>query len=197
MVAVTNGSNFVLSGLAFPGVPYDVHTLSTQLCQVERITGTKPQEVFVDRAYRGHGVTYSQVFIFGQKRGVIARLKRLIKQRQATEPVIGPLKNDELLGRNYLKGTEGDQMNAILSCAGHNMQIIMKKIRIICADFLRRLFSRLGPDKKCHFLLSGNIVNLPEKSLKQVFQGRLIILVSLFTNLKVHKKLQIVFNQNE
>ncbi len=40
-VAVTNRSNFVLGGLVFPGNPYNGHTLSTQLGQVERITGTK------------------------------------------------------------------------------------------------------------------------------------------------------------
>ena len=151
-IAVTNRSNFVLGGRAFPGNPYDGHTLSAQLDQVERITGTKPEQVFVDRGYRGHGVTDSQIFISGQKRGVNAQLKRLLKRRQAIEPVIGHLKNDGLLGRNYLKGTEGDQMNAMLSCAGHNMRIILKKIRIICADFLRRLFSCFGLEKTMSFL---------------------------------------------
>ena len=115
---MTNRSNFVLSGLAFPGNPYDGHTLSAQLGQVERITGTKPEQVFVDRDYRGHGVTDSQIFISGQKRGVNAQLKRLLKRRQAIEPVTGHIKNDGLLGRNYLKGTEGDQMNAMLVVRG-------------------------------------------------------------------------------
>ena len=151
-VAVTNRSNFVLGGLAFPGNPYDGHTLSTQLDQVERITGTKPKEVFVDRGYRGHGVTDLQVFISGQKRGVNSRLKRLLKRRQAVEPIIGHMKNDGLLGRNYLKGTKGDQMNAMLSCAGHNMRIILKELRIFCADFWRWLFSCLRPEKPMSFL---------------------------------------------
>lgn len=150
-VAVTNRSNFVLSSLAFPGNPYDGHTLLIQLGQVERITGIKPEEVFVDRGYRGHGVTDSQVFISGQKRGMNPRLKRLLKRRQAIEPVIGHIKHDGLMGRNYLKGTEGDQMNAMLSCAGHNMRIILKKIRIFCADFWRRLFSCFGPENSMSF----------------------------------------------
>ncbi len=77
-IAVTNRSNFVLGGLVFPGNPYDGHTLSTQLGQIELTTGTKPQEVFVDRGNRGHGVTNTQVFISSQKRGVNARLKRLL-----------------------------------------------------------------------------------------------------------------------
>ena len=68
-VAVPSRSNFVMGGLAFPGNPYDSYTLSSQLGQVERIAGTKPEEVFVDRGYRGHGVTDSQVFNSSQKRG--------------------------------------------------------------------------------------------------------------------------------
>ena len=138
---MTNLSNFVVGGMAFPGNPYDGHTLAAQLGQVERITGYKPQEVFVDRGYRGHGVCDSQVFISGQKRGMNARLKRLLKRRQAVEPVIGHMKNDGLLGRNYLKGSQGDQMNAMLSCAGHNMRIMMRKIRILCADFRRQFMA--------------------------------------------------------
>ena len=140
-IAVTNLSNFVIGSLAFPGNPYDGHTLAAQLVQVERITGYKPQEVFVDRGYRGHGVCDSQVFISGQKRGINARLKRLLKRRQAVEPIIGHIKNDGLLGRNYLKGSRGDQMNAMLSCAGHNMRIMIRKIRILCADFWRPLMA--------------------------------------------------------
>ena len=31
----------------------------------------------------------------------------------------------------------GGQMNAMLSCACHNMRIILKNIRIFCADFWR------------------------------------------------------------
>lgn len=59
----------------------------------------------VERGYRGHGVTYSQVFISGQKREMNPRLKR----RLAIEPVVGHIKHDRLLGRNYLKSTEGDR----------------------------------------------------------------------------------------
>ena len=116
----------MLGGLAFPGNPYDGHTLSVQLDQV---TGTKPKEVFVDCGYRSQGVNDSQVFISGQKRGVNSRLKHLLKRRQAVEPIIGHMKNDGLLGRNYLKGTKGDQMNAMLSCAGHNMRITLRESR--------------------------------------------------------------------
>ena len=34
------------------------------------------------------------------------------------------------MGRNYLKGSAGDAMNAILAAAGHNLRIILRKIRL-------------------------------------------------------------------
>ena len=93
-------------------------------------------EVLVDRGYRGHGESLSEVYISGQKRGITTqRLKRSLKRRQAIEPIIGHLKSDGLLGRNYLKGTLGDQMNVLLCCSGHNLRLILKRLRFFCLDF--------------------------------------------------------------
>ena len=94
----------------------------------------------MDRGYRGHGVTDTQFFISGQKRGVNARLKRLLKRRKAIEPVIGHIKNDGLLGQNYLKGTDGDQMNDILCCVGHNLCLMLKKNSIFLFLFASTIF---------------------------------------------------------
>ena len=51
------------------------------------------------------------------------------------EPVIGHMKSDGRLARNFLKGVEGDAMNALLCGAGHNMRKILKKLRLLCARF--------------------------------------------------------------
>ena len=136
-IATTNRSNFIVGGMALPGNPFDGHTLPTALEQVRRLTGCVVEEVFVDRGYRGHGEEASRVYISGQRRGIkTQRLKRSLKRRQAIEPVIGHLKSDGLLGRNYLKGTEGDRMNVALACAGHNLRLILKRLRIYCARIL-------------------------------------------------------------
>ena len=161
-VTLTNQSNSVVSGLAFPGNSYEGHTLVTQYRRVERITGKKPSEVFV---VRGNGVADSQVFISGQMRSVPTRLKHLLKRRQAVEPVTGHIKNDRLLGHNYLKGAEGDQMNSMLSCIGHNMRIILKKAKIFCSDY----FLASGWKNQCRSLLSGDAVHPLENCLKQFF----------------------------
>lgn len=133
--AVINRNNFVLGGLAFSGYQYEGHTLA--ISQAERIIGKKPQEVFWDRDHRGHGLSNAQKFIPSQKHWVKALLKRLYKRRQEIT-LIGHIKNDILLGRNYQKGSEGDQINATSSCIGCNMRIIMKKIMVYCANFLHR-----------------------------------------------------------
>ena len=69
-----------------------------------------------------------------QKRGMTKRLKKLLKRRNAIEPVIGHMKNDGRLDRNYVKGTTGDAMNALLAGAGHNLRLILRKLRLLFAS---------------------------------------------------------------
>ena len=42
----------------------------------------------------------------------------------AIEPVIGHMKSDGHLGRNFLLGPEGDQANLILAATGHNLRLL-------------------------------------------------------------------------
>jgi IS5 family transposase len=46
-----------------------------------------------------------------------------IRQRAAIEPVIGHLKANGHLGRNFLAGASGDAINVILA-AGHNLRLL-------------------------------------------------------------------------
>ena len=57
------------------------------------------------------------------------RLKKLLKRRQVVEPMIGHMKADGLLDRNWLKGALGDAMHAILCGAGHNLRKILARLR--------------------------------------------------------------------
>jgi len=56
-------------------------------------------------------------------------MKKELKRRSAVEPVIGHMKTDGKLGRNYLLGGLGDKINALLCGAGHNIRLILKKLR--------------------------------------------------------------------
>ena len=111
------------------------HTLVRALEQVRRVSGSEIDKVFADRGYRGHGETMSAVYLSGQKRGITATLKKCIKRRQAIELVIGHLKSDGLLGRNHLKGELCDRMNAVLCGAGHNLRLVLARLRFFCLDF--------------------------------------------------------------
>jgi hypothetical protein len=41
------------------------------------------------------------------------------------------MKSDGLLGRNFLKGMQGDAMNALLCGAGHNLRKILARLRAL------------------------------------------------------------------
>lgn len=155
-ITVTHKSNFVLGARSFPGNPYDGHTLESCLEQAEILSGIRAKEVFVDLGYRGVDVAGVTIYKARQKRGVnTRRLKQALKRRNAIEPIIGHLKNDGLLGRNYLKGELGDALHAILCGAGHNIRLILRRLRIFWLYFWQRL-SRLGmPSSNEQILLAA------------------------------------------
>ena len=49
-----------------------------------------------------------------------------MKRRAAVEPVIGHLKADHRMDRNYLKGQDGDRINAVLAAAGFNFRLLLR-----------------------------------------------------------------------
>lgn len=135
-IAVTHKSNFVVGMQALPGNPYDGHTLRKTLDQVESLTGIRPNKCYVDLGYRGHDEKKCQVFVARTKAALSTyALRRDMKRRSAIEPIIGHMKSDGLLNRNFLKGSIGDKVNAVLCGIGHNLRIILKKLRL----FLLRL----------------------------------------------------------
>jgi IS5 family transposase len=78
-----------------------------------------------------------------------------LKRRNAIEPIIGHLKNDGLLGRNYLKGELGDAMHAILCAAGHNIRLILRQLRIFWPWLWEMLRRFLETNPTCNLLYSA------------------------------------------
>jgi IS5 family transposase len=62
-IATTHKSNFVVGIKALPGNPYDGHTLAVSLDQVEKLTGERPKDCYVDLGYRGHFETQNNIHI--------------------------------------------------------------------------------------------------------------------------------------
>jgi IS5 family transposase len=136
-IVSTSRESFVLAAKSLPGNPYDGHTLQACIEQAERVSGIKPKEAYADRGYKGHDCNTDsfKVWISGSKRGVTPAIERKLKRRNAVEPVIGHLKSDGRLARNFLKGVEGDAMNALLCGAGHNLRKILRKLRLFCVVY--------------------------------------------------------------
>jgi len=130
-IATPHKTNFVIGVRSLPGNPFDGHTLKNGLDQVERLTGIRPDKTYVDNGYRGHDETQSDVFVARQAKSRKTRsIRKAMKRRSAVEPLIGHLKNEGHLGRNFLKGAEGDHFNAVMSGVGYNLRAILKKLRL-------------------------------------------------------------------
>lgn len=141
--------HFVLHAKAFQGRPYDGHTLKPVLEELKIQTGIESERIYVDKGYRGHNHPKKlRVFMSGQKRGVTAAIKRELKRRSAVEPLIGHLKNEGRLGRNYLYGVDGDRINAVMVAAGYNFKLILRWLRDFLSSILRMLLLAFLPIKK-------------------------------------------------
>ena len=153
-VMTTHKEGLVVGMRSLPGNPYDGHTLHLALEQAAVLMQQQPKEVFVDLGYRGATVPAGvKVYHRKLRRGITARLKRDIRRRSAIEPVIGHMKNDGRLRRNWLQGTEGDAFHAILCGCGHNLRMILRKLRLLLVlIFLRLDWPSINDDRTNHRL---------------------------------------------
>jgi len=127
-MVTTSKDNWIVGIQAFHGNPYDGHTLSPSLNQVERLTSWRAKEAYVDKGYRGHGYegdTNVHVVNYRTMKRLTRSARHWIKRRAAIEPIFGHLKSDNRMSKNMLKGTEGDRINAILCGCGFNMRKLL------------------------------------------------------------------------
>jgi IS5 family transposase len=126
-VTQPRGGQFVLHAKALHGNPFDGHTLGPAIAEMTQLLGVEPHRIHVDKGYRGHNHPHKfRVWISGQARRVTATIRREMKRRAAVEPVIGHIKAEHRMDRNYLKGREGDRANAVLAAAGYNFSLLLR-----------------------------------------------------------------------
>ena len=147
-IATTLKGNLIVGARAFPGNPYDGHTLNAQLEQATILmqdNRVKPSDVFVDLGYRGVDADNPTVAIKhrGKFRSLSASDQRMLQRRQAIEPIIGHLKQDHRMDRCHLKGEAGDRLHAVLCAAGYNIRWLLRMIARKGLAFLAHLFLRL------------------------------------------------------
>ena len=136
------GGQFVTHVKALPGNPYDGHTLKTVIPEIEALIGNTIERILVDKGYRGHNAPPDykfRVFISGQKRRVTPKIKCELRRRAAVEPVIGHLKAEHRMGRNYLWHRTGDAINAILAAVGYNFRRLIRWLSLLLCRFFARL----------------------------------------------------------
>lgn len=131
-IATTLKEGLVVGMRSMPGNPYDGHTLQETLEQVGILAERKPTTAIVDKGYRGVEVDGVRILRSGQKRGITRALRAIIHRRSAIEPAIGHMKMDGRLARNPLKGALGDALHAVLCGAGHNLRLILARLRLLC-----------------------------------------------------------------
>ena len=130
-LAITQKSNVILAAVNFKGNPNDNKTLEQTLEQIERITGTKPENAYVDRGYKTQEIRGTKIHApsngSGKTKLEKSKLRSSFRRRAAIEPIIGHAKSDYGLERNYLKGEVGDAINAMLAAAAFNFKSWMRK----------------------------------------------------------------------
>lgn len=144
----SKGGQFALHAKALPGNPYDGHTLAEVIPDMEKTIGTGIERLLADAGYRGHNAPLShrfKIYTSGQKRRMTPSIKREMKRRAAVEPVIGHIKNEHRMGRNYLAGTRGDAINAILAAAGYNFSLLINWLRMILRLLVIMLLGAIRP----------------------------------------------------
>ena len=132
---VTKTSKIVVGALGFEGNPYDGHTLEEHLLQTEYLTNKRPKTGIVDRGYKGKkNINGTEIILPSSPKKNASqyqkqKARKRFRARAGIEPVIGHIKHDHRMLRNFLKGTNGDMMNTILAGTGFNLRKMLSRIK--------------------------------------------------------------------
>ncbi len=146
---VKTNTGVIVGALGFRN-PYDGHTLEPVLDQVKRLTGKEPTTAAVDRGYRGVNQIGNTTILVpkppkkNESRYQKSKIRKAHRNRAAIEPIIGHLKSDHRLGRNFYKGIFGDNINIMLAAAAFNFKRMMNKWKSSFWRFLQALYQLLS-----------------------------------------------------
>ena len=169
-LVVTKHSRIIIGAIAFEGNPYDGHTLDAQLDQVERLTGKLPRVAIVDRGCRGRkAIDETETCTPGKLKASATpyqkqKVRKRFRARAGIEPIIGHVKHDHRMKRNFLSGVIGDQINTILAATGFNL---MKKLRKIKEGIFVFIF-KLNSWIENRIRLKRKILLIPKLGVFQV-----------------------------
>ena len=138
-IVATKKSGVIVGIAAHDKNEHDSKTLQVALASAKENRKKPIKKAICDRGYRGiKEVDGIEVAIPGNplKRDTKyqkEKKRKDFKRRAAIEPIIGHLKSDFRLSRNYLKGFIGDEINLLLAATAWNLKKWMN-------GFIRLLF---------------------------------------------------------
>ena len=133
-VASTAKSNIIVGVVSHDNNCHDNHTLPEVLAHITKSRGEPVQNGVCDRGYRGKKTFGATSIILPapplkrDNRYQRDKKRKRCQRRAAIEPIIGHLKSDYRLGRNYLKGIKGDEINLLMAACAWNLNKWMKAI---------------------------------------------------------------------
>jgi len=134
-IVKTKNSGIIVGALAFNENLYDGDTLAPQLQQVDWLTERKPKKAIVDRGYRGRKKVEGTQIISPKKLPESSsqyqkqKLRKFFRARAGIEPIIGHLKQDHRMSRNFLLDKQGDKINTILAATGFNIRKMLQRLK--------------------------------------------------------------------
>ena len=134
-IAVTKTTGVIVGAMSFKENVFDGHTLPDALEQVWQITQSCPEVAICDRGYKGRKkVGDTHILTPGRPKKSDTpyqrkKARRRFRRRAGIEPVIGHVKHDHRLARNFLKGALGDAINLFMACAAYNFRKWMRRLR--------------------------------------------------------------------
>lgn len=149
-IVKTKESGIIIGAMAFTENIFDGDTLSPQIEQIERLTGFKPKFGIVDRGYRGRKNVNGVEIVIPHKLPSTAnnyqkqKIRKQFRARAGIEPIIGHLKQDHRMGRNYLLDEQGDMVNTLLAAAGFNLRKMLQRLKAEALNVLYILFERIN-----------------------------------------------------
>jgi IS5 family transposase len=127
-IVITKESGVIVGVSAHKNNTHDSKTLEAALTSANHHRTLPIKEAICDRGYRGVKEVLGTTICIPDKpkkrdtNYQKEQKRKKFKRRAAIEPIIGHLKSDYRLSRNYLKGFVGDEINLLLAATAWNLK---------------------------------------------------------------------------